>query len=95
MKKSTIITYLFAVFLIIALWEILALILDSPVLPTPADVIASCAKVMQTSEFWQHFGQSGIRVLISVIISLISLSLSASFSAITPKPIRFYPPFCF
>jgi NitT/TauT family transport system permease protein len=70
-KKSTIITYLFAVFLIIALWEILALILDSPVLPTPADVIASCAKVMQTSEFWQHFSQSGIRVLISVIISLI------------------------
>jgi NitT/TauT family transport system permease protein len=71
MKKSKIITYIIAVFLIIALWEILALILNSPVLPTPADVIASCAKVMKTSEFWQHFSQSGIRVLISIIISLV------------------------
>jgi NitT/TauT family transport system permease protein len=70
MKKSTLITYLLAVVLITVGWEILALLLDSPVLPTPVDVIASCAKVMQTREFWQHFGQSGIRVLISVIISL-------------------------
>jgi NitT/TauT family transport system permease protein len=71
MKKSELITYTFAVLLIIALWEALALILDSPVLPTPVDVIISCTKVMNTPEFWQHFSQSGIRVAISIAISLV------------------------
>jgi len=71
MRISRVFTYILAIFLIISIWKVLALLIDSAVLPPPEEAIIACAKAVITTEFWLHFRESGLRVVISIVISLI------------------------
>lgn len=71
MKKSKSRYYIFSIFLIIALWQILSLLIDSPVVPPPGAVFLAFARAITTAVFWTNFRESAGRVVISMVFGLI------------------------
>jgi NitT/TauT family transport system permease protein len=71
MRIPRVFTYILSIFLIVVLWKVLALLISSAVFPSPEDAIIAFAEAVKTAEFWWHFKESGLRVVISIIISLI------------------------
>lgn len=71
MKTAKVFAYLLAIFLILAIWKILALLIDSNVLPPPEAAFMAFTYAIRTPEFWLNFKESALRVIISIAISLI------------------------
>ncbi|MDO8567607.1 MAG: ABC transporter permease subunit [Dehalococcoidales bacterium] len=71
MKTPKVFYYIFSIFLIAALWKILALLLNSPVLPPPEVAFMAFARATTTSIFWIHFRESAFRVVISMVFGMI------------------------
>ena len=58
--------YVFGIAFVIAGWWITALILGSPVLPTPPETVAVCARY--AGDLVPYFGVSAFRVVVSLVI---------------------------
>lgn len=70
-KRQRTYNYIFSILALIAVWKILALLINSPVLPQPEAVCLAVIKIGTTPEFWSHFRVSTYRVVTSMAISLI------------------------
>jgi NitT/TauT family transport system permease protein len=70
MKIPKVFAYILSIVLLLLLWKLFALVIDSAVLPSPENALLACAEALKTIGFWQHFEESGVRVVISMVISL-------------------------
>lgn len=51
-------------------WAVMAWWLDTPLLPSPADVLDTLIKTAQSGELWHHLGVTLRRVLISFVLAM-------------------------
>lgn len=70
-KRQRTLRYIISVLVLIAVWKIAALLIDSPVLPQPEAAFMALVKIAITPEFWLHFRESAFRVTVSIAISLV------------------------
>ncbi|OGO38959.1 MAG: hypothetical protein A2147_06170 [Chloroflexi bacterium RBG_16_57_8] len=71
MKTPRVLSYVLSIFLIVAIWKMLSLLISSPVLPSPEEAILAFAASLGTPGFWRHFGESAFRVVVSMVIGLL------------------------
>lgn len=75
-KVPAFIAYLISLMVIIVLWTVIANLVNAElILPSPGKVFSTLLKVCKTKIFWQSFGGTFVRVIVSFLITVILGSL--------------------
>jgi len=61
--------YILSTILCVLLWKLAAMAFSSPVLPTPEQALQAFLQSCLTGTFWQNFGISAYRVIVSIVLS--------------------------
>ena len=81
-----------ALLLLVAFWQILAMLLNQPILPSPVDVLRTLAQPKEFGELVRHFGASLWRVLGSMFISVLLAVPAGLALGQSPRWNRFFSP---
>ena len=72
MRKSAIIPYLWAVFIIIGMWYVFSLSLGQDLLPGPLPTFIMLFRESGRTSFWLHIWASGYRVVVGLVFAFIT-----------------------
>ena len=83
-KARTLLAYILSLIIIVAVWFILARIINAPlILPGPAAVFNAAKDLVQSPSFWRAFAHTFLRVIISFVITVLLgtvIGIAAGFS---------------
>ncbi|MEE3168610.1 MAG: ABC transporter permease, partial [Pseudomonadota bacterium] len=55
----------------VVVWGLLAWLLDSPLLPTPMNVLEALIREAASGELWHHLGATLARVVVAFILAMV------------------------
>ncbi len=71
MFARTLARYVLVILIMGLAWKLLALIVSTRILPSPEQALMVFGQAVRTSNFWQHFGISALRVVAAMAVSWI------------------------
>jgi len=86
---------LLALLALVVAWQILALLLKQPILPTPVEVAGTLVKEVTQGSLMAHFGASLWRVLASMILSVALAAPAGLVLGQSQRWNRFFSPFIY
>lgn len=85
----------YALIFLAAIWQVLAMLLKQPILPTPVEVVAKMLKEITQGQLLAHFGASLWRVLASMLISVLLAAPAGLVLGQSPHWNRIISPFIY